>query len=101
MNNKRVLLFLAAGAMALLVFAFVGSPYVALNFADAQYYDGGANPGGGSDDEDDAQSAGFTEDGGVRIGNAAPAVIFLGSRGDDGAAIPLPTRSISGAPGCD
>jgi hypothetical protein len=51
MNNKRVLFFMAVGVVALAVFALVGSPYVSLNYADAQYY---SNSGGGGDDDDDS-----------------------------------------------
>jgi hypothetical protein len=94
MNNKRVLFFLTVGVMALAVFALVGSPYVTLNFADAQYYGSG---GDGDDDDDGADSgtsaalqgqlaAGTAVS--IRLGSAAPAPRV-------GALIP---RNISGCP---
>lgn len=49
MNNKRLLIFVAVAAIALAAFAFVGSPYSQLDFAQAfQYSYGGGGGGGGN-----------------------------------------------------
>ncbi|MEM6281724.1 MAG: hypothetical protein AAF787_05995 [Chloroflexota bacterium] len=100
MNNNRVLLFLAVAVTALAVFAFVGGPYGSLNFADAQYYDGGLNPSSGGGDGGNPIVG--TEGGGVRIGNVAAAPVYLGPGLVGG--VPQPdtaTRNISGSGECE
>ncbi|MEM6280674.1 MAG: LysM peptidoglycan-binding domain-containing protein [Chloroflexota bacterium] len=48
MDKRRLILLLAAILLSIGVFALLGSPYVSMDFADAQYYD--------DDDDDDDDS---------------------------------------------
>jgi len=92
MNNNRVLLFLTVGIMAFAVFALVGSPYVSMNFADAQYtYDDGDDDDGDDDDNTSTNAAALQgrlngANISIQIGGAAtaPRIGFLIARNISG-----------------